>query len=160
MKIYQKLIPITLSVFFVCLFSVKSSAENIGERSTVYTLSSIQSSDGMTQEDMTPEFLGWLEQNTKERIRHHASAYLKSIGSKNINIEIRASSVYVVADSHKLAVTRINAAGGSQVHIFGINGKEAIRVACVHGLPDPIPISYGKCAEKIYESFGVKINGK
>lgn len=139
------------------LFPTLVYAENSNEKSKIYAAISIQSADGVTQGDMNQEFLKILENHITQRVKFHAEQYLKSIGSKTKTIKIEASSVYLFLENKKLAVTRINAANASQVHIFGIKGDEAIRVACAHDLAAPIPLSYGNCADKIYEAYGVKV---
>lgn len=143
--------------YFFIAISFPSYSQNTVQNTEIQTFMSKQSSDGVVQESMNIEFLNALEEHTKKRVKFHAEAYLKSIGSKNTNVDIQASSVYVYAGSYKLAVTRLYTPSASQVHILGIRGNQAIRVACVNENPNPIPLSYGKCADKIYEAYGIRI---
>jgi hypothetical protein len=144
-----------LTVFLVMVVPSygQSNTGNTGIQAAIST----QSSDGVKQEAMNNDFLKALEEHTKKRVKFHAEAYLKSIGSKITSVDIQASSVYIHAGNFKLAVTRLNASNTAQVHILGIRGDEAIRVTCASQSPNPIPLSYGKCADKIYEAYGVKI---
>ena len=137
--------------------SYPSFSQSANHYSEIQTAMSTQSSDGVKQDSMNNDFLKALEEHIKKRVKFHAEAYLKSIGSKTTTIEFQASSVYVYAGRYKLAVTRLNTSNSAQVHLLGIRGDEAIRVTCVSQSSNPIPISYGKCADKIYEAYAVQI---
>jgi len=131
--------------------------QNASAKDDVQTFMSVQSADGVTQEMMDINFLNALEDHTKKRTKYHVEQYLKSIGQEAGRFKIGASSIYVIASGYKLAVVRLTLAGSSQVHILGIKGAEAIRVGCTQNGEGPVPISYGKCADKIMEAYGVRI---
>lgn len=117
-----------------------------------------EDAEGVTQYDFSLELLQAIELRTKNKIKEKAEAYLKSQGIKGQKIDVQTSSVYVQVQHMKLAVVRVSASGSSQVHIFGIRGKELLRVVCVNQTGVSIPISYGKCGDKIKEVYRVDIS--
>lgn len=145
-----------LSTFFSALVLPSYGQINNGNIEIQAAIST-QSADGVKQEAMNNDFLKAIEEHIKKRVKFHAEAYLKSIGSKTKSVHIQASSVYVFSGNFKLLVTRLNASNTAQVHILGIRDDEAIRVTCTSQSPNPIPLSYGICADKIYEAYGVRI---
>lgn len=147
----------------------KSAAQHVNEREST-TLSSpnpnqeirvvvsSQDPEGVTQQNFDLNSLKNLEAYTVERVRQKTKEYLASQGYPNTNVEFTSEATYVESGSVKLAVIRLRASEGSnQVFIAGIVGNEFKRVSCVRNSIETIPISYGACADKIKEVFGVKI---
>ena len=93
-----------------------------------------------------------IKQKTKER--------LASQGYPNAEIDISSEATYVESGSMKLAVIRffLSSDGSSAVFVHGIIGNELKRIGCVKISNERIPISYGTCADKIKEVFGIKIS--
>lgn len=117
-----------------------------------------QDSMGKTQQDLDQNFISNLETYTVDRVKVKAREYLASIGKSDEKINLTSSAVYVEYGTLKLAVIKINSTDGSnQVWVTGIRDREIIRIVCVRNSVNPIPISYGKCGEKIEEVFGKRI---
>jgi hypothetical protein len=132
-------------------------AEVVAQNNDVVVLAGSEDAEGVTQASFDLQFLQAIELHTKKKIKEKAEAYLQSQGIKGQKIDVQSSSVYVQAQHIKLAVVKINASGSNQVHVFGIRGKELLRVACVSQSNNAIPLSYGKCGDKIKEVYKVDI---
>lgn len=126
---------------------------------SIRTVSSSQDAEGVTQEQMSIEFLRNFENYTVERAKVKAKEYLASIGRPNDQVSLSSEATYVQSGAVKLAVLRISDPASRQVLIAGIVGRELRRVVCVRESVADIPISYGACAEKVKEVFGVTIGG-
>lgn len=149
----------------------KSAGQQINERQTysdtppsinqeIRVVASSQDADGAKQQDFDLNFLKNLEAYTVERVKVKAKEYFASKGYPNKETHVTSEANYVESGPMKLAVIRLRASEGSNsVFIAGIIGNEFKRVACVRNSTESIPISYGVCAEKIKEVFGVKIGG-
>ena len=119
---------------------------------------SSQDSEDVTQKNFDLNFLKNLEAYTAERVKIKTKEYLASQGYPNADVHFKSEATYVESGPMKLAVIRLHALEGSnQVFISGIIGNELKQIACVRNSTETIPISYGVCAEKIKEVFGVKI---
>lgn len=131
----------------------------VSQESKIQLVVSSQDAEGIDQSRLDLTFLKSLEVYTAERVEIKAKEYLASIGQPDAPVLITSESTYVYAGSMKLAVIRLRDAVSRQVFIAGIVGNELKRVACIRRTDQDIPISYGPCAEKIYETFGVKVGG-
>ncbi len=101
-----------------------------------------------------------LEAYTVERVKVKTKEYLVSQGYPDTEVNLNSEATYVESGPMKLAVIRLGPSGkANQVFIAGLVGSELKRVVCVTEAQQSIPISYGKCSEKIKEVFGVKIGG-
>lgn len=119
---------------------------------------STQDSEGVTQQNFDLQFLKSLEAYTVERVTLKAKEFLASQGHANTQLNISSEAIYAESGPMKLAVIRLRGSDGSnQIFITGIVGNELKRVACIRNSTETIPISYGICAEKINEVFGIKI---
>jgi hypothetical protein len=121
------------------------------------TIVSSQDTQGVTQEQMDIDFLKNLEAYTRERSKVKAKEYLASIGKANTLIEMSSEATYVQSGPVKLAVIRLKSTGARSTFIMGIVGREFKRVLCQWESEEAIPITYGVCADKIAEVFGVRI---
>lgn len=149
----------------------RSTSHNVNDRESGNALSlsanqeiqvvvSSQDSQGVTQQDFDLNGLKNLEAYTLERVKIKTKEYLVSQGYPNADVAFTSEATYVESGPMKLAVIRIRASEGSnQVFVAGIIGSELKRVGCARNSTETIPISYGVCAEKIHEVFGVKIGG-
>lgn len=157
-------------VSLVARYAGGSAAEAINAReaeaarlarssAVIRTVSSSQDAEGVTQDQMSIDFLHNFESYAVERIKVKAEDYLASIGRPNDQVNLSSEATYVLSGAVKLAVIRISDAGSRQVLIAGIVGKELRRVICVRDSVEDIPLSYGPCAEKVKEVFGVGIGG-
>jgi len=124
----------------------------------IIAISGSENADGATQNDFNIDMLNYLESHTKNKIKEKMDAYLKAQGIKNPKYQINSSAVYMNVQNMKLAVVRLSIEKTNQVHIFGIKGKELIRVACTSETQETIPISYGVCGDKINQAYGVKVS--
>ena len=118
---------------------------------------SSQDSDGVTQKDWDLNFLNNLETYTSERIKQITKENLASRGYPNVKIDIFSEATYVEIDKMKLAVIRLRGSDDSSMaFIHGIIGNELKRVFCGRTSKERIPTTYGACADKIEEVFGIK----
>lgn len=151
MKMKSKFIEV-----FLCLLFATSIAK--AQSDEIVVLAGSEDAEGVTQNDFSLDLLQAIELRTKNKIKEKAEAYLKSQGMKTQKVDVQSSSVYVQVQHMKLAIVRISASGSKQVHIFGIRGRELLRVVCVNQTGATIPISYGKCGDKIKEVYKVDIS--
>lgn len=127
-------------------------------KAEIQAIVSSQAADGITQEHFGPAFLKNFEEYTVERFKVKARELLAAQGLANSELDVTAESVYVEVEPMKLAVVRLKTSIGTHsVMIAGIVGTELKRIVCLANTAKPIPISYGKCAEKIEEVFGITI---
>jgi hypothetical protein len=142
-----------LEIFLSGLASAQQP--NVGIQAVI----SSQDAEGMTRKDMTPDFLTNLENYTRQQIQIKSQAYLEANGVRDKKIVIKADGVYIETGGQKLAVIKVSDQFDMSrtVVINGIVGKEFKRVLCTRATKEPIPISYGPCAEKIKEAFGVTL---
>ncbi|MGH1457209.1 MAG: hypothetical protein ACRBDI_10545 [Alphaproteobacteria bacterium] len=117
---------------------------------------SSQPAEGATQEDMNESFLKFYETYSLERMQYHIEEAKKS-GLQTISPEqITAVSGYVDMGEKKLAVIRMSSPIDTAVFVLGIMNDELKRVGCMHGSQNSIPITYGKCGDKIKEVFNLR----
>lgn len=118
---------------------------------------SSQDAEGATQRDFDLEFLKNLEAYVVERTKVKAAEYLASQGIKE-TVELTSEATYVESGPVKLAVIRMrDRYGSTQIVLSGIVGAEFKRIGCIGEPGTTVPISYGPCADKIKEIFGVRI---
>lgn len=124
-------------------------------------VASVQDAQGATQQDFDLDFLKALEAYTLERYRAKSKEvveYRRSQGEQIDDVDFESEAIYVESGKMKLAVIRFDATEGSNtVVIVGIVGNELRRIACSRNSTERVPLSYGNCAEKIHEVFGVRI---
>lgn len=121
----------------------------------IQTVTSSQDAEAITQEKMSIEFLRNFENYTVDRIKVKMSEYLTSVGRQHEQVNLSSAATYVQIGQVKLAVVRISDAVSRQVIVAGVVGKELRRVVCVRKSIEDIPVSYGPCAEKVQQTFGV-----
>lgn len=141
----------SLIFIFITLFSLCSYSQS----NEIIVFSSSEDSDGYTQKDMDQRFLKIIEDTTVSSVKGKSEKYLLSQGVKNPKVKILSESNYFEQDNKKLAIVRLYIETSNQLLIYGIKGKELIRIACVRQTSEKIPISYGKCGDKIREVFGI-----
>lgn len=140
--------------------STKAPATPDASSPPVRVIVSSQDAEGVTAQEMDIAFLRRLEQHTVESIKDKVKRGRSVQGYTGPELELQSESVFVEAGSTKLAVVRIRGSDNSfSVFLLGIVGNELRRIACTRGYPDPIPITYGPCGEKVKEVFGEKIGG-
>ena len=166
MLLFILAIPI---VNWAASFIGKSAAEKVNEReyaqiqaqkpeSKVQVVVASQDAEGVTQDKLDINFLNNLEAYTLERVKIKTKERLVSLGYPDTEVNFMSEATYVQNGKTKLAIVRIKSPNaGNQVHISGIEGAELKRIACVTTSQTTIPISYGKCGEKIKEVFGSMI---
>jgi hypothetical protein len=131
------------------------SLTSYSQSNEIIVISSSETADGYTQKDMDPRFLKVIEDATVNSVKEKTFKHLNRRGLKNPKINILSESIYFEQDNKKLAVIRLYIETSNQVWIYGFKGKELIRIACVRQTSEKIPLSYGKCGEKIREVFGI-----
>ncbi len=125
----------------------------------VRVLVSSQSSDGVTQADMSQPFLENIETDTVERIRKKTEEYLASTGNVGIKVNLRSQANYIESNGVKLAVIRMATQSEfNQVMILGIVGNELKRVLCTIEIDQSVAVSYGECGSAINKTFGVNLD--
>lgn len=134
--------------------SVQSSSTSDDE---VRVRVDIRSSNGITQDDMDTEFLGNFERAMAAEMKQTVQRSLEQAGHSAEDIDISSEAFYTYADSIKLLVLRIQLSGVHQTMVTGIIGDEQRVITCVAPSRDTIPITYGKCGERIKEVFGAEI---
>lgn len=130
-----------------------------GGDAEIATMSTLQSGQGYSKEDLDTEaakrFENWLVETQIEK----ASAYLSQHGFKGPHRrpEVKSSSSVVIVDGSRYVFVRTLLGGQSQAaFVIGFSGNDLVRVTCTRKSSETIPISYGPCATEIFKSFGVK----
>lgn len=135
-----------------------SHATSAPVQKKIRVIVSSQGAGGITQKNLDLTFLRNLEAYTIKRIKVKTKERLASQGHPDFKINLTSEANYVEIGPMKLAVIRLGPSGkANQVFIAGVVGSELRRVLCVMEVQESIPITYGACAEKIEEVFGVKI---
>jgi len=117
---------------------------------------STQDAEGATREDLGPAFLRNFEEYTVERMTTRTQEIFKQRGLPG-KVTFSAESNFVELDGVKLAVVRLRGPEGStSVTVASIVGAELTRVSCVGAGPEPIPITFGPCGDKVREVFGIR----
>lgn len=129
----------------------------------VRVLVASQDAEGVTQRDLDLEALKNLEVYSVKQSEKKTKEYLAVQGYPDAVVSFTSGATYVESGSMKLAVIRIRGSVASNemygVEIYGIVGNEFKRILCIRESAEAIPISYGVCADKIQEVFGVRIGG-
>jgi hypothetical protein len=126
----------------------------------IMATSSNQPSDGITQKDLDQGFLYRYQEYAKEIFLAKLRQRIEAMGKRlPANFDVPAESFYITTGSQKLAATRFNASGVSNsIELLGIVGDTMYRVGCAHQSKDKVPLSYGPCADKLKEVFGIDLN--
>lgn len=136
---------------------VTETSPKSGDKGIKIIVSS-QDSEGLTVNNFDLSFLRYFENTTLDGVKRKAKEHYSSLGVTAPIIEFSSEANYVESGPMKLAVVRLSSSDGArQVFIAGLVGKEFKRVLCVRNTTESIPITYGECAEKIKEVFGVII---
>jgi hypothetical protein len=106
---------------------------------------------------MDHPFLDNFETYTRERVTQLTQQYLRDNGVSGSPLNLESEAVYVESNGRKLAVVRMWNAAEYQVVILGIVEDEIRRVLCARTSPERVSISYGPCAIKLREVFGVDL---
>lgn len=152
-------IPYGLSFLATPPTSTSSSAEKKSVEPEVFVSTSVQSSEGITQEDMNVKFLSNYSDFAKKSVirglRQHLESHNKYLPD---DFNMYSESMYIHSDGKKLAVVRFTISGSaSSVEILGINRDKMHRVSCKHQSGKEIPLLQGKCADRISEIFKVNL---
>lgn len=123
----------------------------------IRTLVSSQDAEGITQTQMNLDFLKNIEAYTVERATVKAKEYLQKAGYPDASVHYASEATYVESGSIKLGIIRASSKGVRQIVVFGIVGSEFKRVLCYRKSEEAIPVSYGACAEKIKDVYGVSL---
>lgn len=136
-----------------------SSVANVSDIKPVIAVMTIQSAQGVREEDLDLAGLKNLETWTVNTIIKKSKNRYVELGydPNTFNPKMDVNSVYVTVSGKKLAVIKINTNSARFVTIIGIKGEELHRVACVRESNHDIPIWYGECGNKIKEVFGVNM---
>lgn len=147
----------------------RSTARQVNKRDTVADITltkptdiqvvvSVQDAEGVTQADLNMTFLKNLETYTVERVTKKTRDGMVANGYQGPDVSFDSEALYVEPGAMKLAVIRLSGTDGSRAtFISGIVGKELRRVACVGMADENIPITYGACADKVNDTFGIEI---
>lgn len=137
----------------------KADAAAIAKKEPTRIVVSRQDAEGVTQKDLDLQALKFFETHALETIKKRTKDNLAAQGLPPTDMNLTAESNYVESGGFKFAVIRIRSDYLFAVTVMGIVGKELIRVNCLRSSPEPIPITFGQCAEKINEVFNIKIGG-
>jgi hypothetical protein len=142
------------------------NAPGVAASHDIRVVASSQDAEGITAANLDLAVLKNLEAYTVERTRLKTRESLASQGQDDANLDLVSEANYVESGTAKVAVIRMRWSDRSnkkdianQVLIAGVVGAELKRVACVRETPESIPVSYGPCAEKVQEVFGIKFGG-
>lgn len=143
----------------ICLsFSILAASAWGSNPDGVVALSAIEDAGGATQEDLNLPMLKALEKRTVDLFTKKMREALRAQRQGIELPPLQVASHYVDAQGRRLAVIKISSPPSiTQVHLYGIVGKELRRVACVRtsDFAQSIPLFYGSCGEKIKQVFGV-----
>lgn len=123
-------------------------------------VASSQSSDGVTEADLTPDFAKALEQHAIVRINAKLGAMAKDAGVISPDASIQTESTVVETQGKKLVIVRYEINSTSRgVEILGITGPNFNRVMCARDSLEEILLVSGPCAIKIQEIHDVRFGG-
>ena len=112
----------------------------------------IESSSGVTEDQMNLELLDILTKAVTEQVKDLAAKQEKA-GGPTAPLMFPESG-YVVMSGKKLAVIKIRSQGAASIAvILGIDKQELIKVTCVNKKNEDVDISKGKCFDEIKKSF-------
>ena len=123
-------------------------------------VSSSQSSEGVTEEQLTPQFAAKLKEYGASRISAKLEALARQAGVAYLQPKIVSESTVIQAQGKNIVLIRyqINSAARA-VEALGISGSNLHRVMCTRESLEDISVSVGACAQKIKEIHGVTIGG-
>jgi hypothetical protein len=128
---------------------------------TTIAFTTIQSADGLTDEDLNQDTLSILENWVLETMQKKIKEQRINNGDNSDEYisDIKSSSVYNLVDGKKLAIIKINHNNLMRMAtIMGIKGNELVRISCMRSDNRDIPIWSGNCGEEISESLGLTIS--
>jgi hypothetical protein len=115
-----------------------------------------QDSEVINQDQLSPQFLANHEAYTVERIRTKRSDYFKSRSQPVPEIRMRSKSNYIEMQGRKLGIVRVfEHELSNSVVVFGIVGRELVRVMFGTQSTTQIELTHGVCGEKLEEVFGI-----
>ena len=119
-----------------------------------------QTSDGVTDADLSPQLAQALEKYGVGRISAKLEAMATQAGVQSSQPNIRSESTVINTEGKHLVIIRYEIDSRSKlVEIMGIAGPNTHRVMCARDNLEEILLTSGPCAEKIREVHGVKIGG-
>lgn len=145
-----------ITIFSIFLFGFGSFS--LASDQGVVAYLAVEDAGGVTSDDFDLSLLRALEQRTVEVFEDKMRAALRSEGLSGELPAFRVDSHYVDFNGQRLVVTKMHvAAFFSNVQIGGVVDSEFRRVFCARtsDFDKSIPLSYGVCAGKIKEAFGV-----
>lgn len=139
--------------------ATSNSSSGLAAPKTVVSVTS-QDSGGVTPDQLDMNFLRNLEEWTVERTRVNVRKAQAANGLPDEVPELTSEAGYLEMSNRKLAVIRVNVESGVRmVKVVGIVGDKLKSVGCVQESQDKVPITFGECADKISEVFGVTPTG-
>ena len=122
-------------------------------------LSSSQSSDGVSEGDLTPQLADQMAKYGASRLASKFEEIYRQSGTLSSAPKILSDATVVKVQEKTLIIVRYDInASAKAVEIFGVSGLNLDRVMCTRESLDDILITSGPCAQKILEIHGVTLN--
>lgn len=154
-KLNAKQLGITIAIAVAAALSAKFLSPVIVKAlspSGMTVGTTIESSSGVTEDQMNLELLDILTKAVTEQVKDLAAKQEKA-GGPTAPLMF-PESAYVVMSGKKLAVIKIRSQGAASIAvILGIDKQELIKVTCVNKKNEDVDISKGKCFDEIKKSF-------
>jgi hypothetical protein len=134
------------------------------KNSSVIASISYQDAKGMTENDLDQTTLKNIEDwALKTWLQKSKNAYAaQGFDASTFNPSTNAKSVYMKVRGKKLGIIKLqfsqSGATVRQTTIIGIKNGQFVRVGCVCGDCEDIPVFYGECGQKVYEAFGIPMS--
>lgn len=151
-----------LTVMFLhCLVGSAVAAESY----PIKVVTTLQSSDGLTESDMNMEMLSAFEDWFKvEYLDKSKQSFMRQGYSDNqFDGGARSTSHYVMRSGRKLGIVNISGFLKSTnqtviqiVRVFGLVDEGLATVGCLRLSDETIPVTFGACGEKVNEVFGLR----
>jgi hypothetical protein len=123
----------------------------------VRTMVSSQTSDGLTPDDMTQDWLNQIAEYSRQRVVANATRSWDESAVPEADREVTAEPVFVEVSGKKLGVVRFRMAGGmaSTAMIIGLQGASLVRVICADESLGDVVVTAGPCAQAVNDAFDV-----
>lgn len=123
----------------------------------VMTAATVQSAEGVPT--LTLEFVAVMGKYLAGRVDARSKEYLAATGHPELELpKAESAATLMKRNGEHVGVVRIHQGEYAQaVFIVVIRDDKLLRVVCSRESSEPVPVTFGPCAEKIKETFGYSL---
>jgi len=165
MEVELKIIAVSILLLFSLMLQDFVSGAIAAEDFPIKVVTTLESSNGLTESDMDMDMLSAFEDWFKaEYLEKSKQSFMRQGYSEDLfDGAAISTSHYVMRSGKKLGIVNVSGLLKSQnltviqlVRVFGLVGDGLATVGCLRLSNETIPVTFGACGEKVNEVFSLR----